>query len=139
MWDHTPLLVIAGPHAAPGYLYGQPTLVWEKGNDAELAKAITSALHKSSPIILWDSIAEGTMVASAVLAQLLTSPEWSARMLGSSGAGFTAVNDRMWMATGNNIRLGGDMSTRTLLVRRERRVGGVPGPLAPSPGLHVPR
>lgn len=101
----------------PGYLYGQQTLVWEKGNDAELAKAITSALHKSSPIILWDNIAEGTMVASAVLAQLLTSPEWSARMLGSSGAGFSAVNDRMWMATGNNIRLGGDMSTRTLLVR----------------------
>jgi hypothetical protein len=101
----------------PGYLYGQQTLVWEKGNDTELAKAITSALHKSSPIILWDNIAEGTMIASAVLAQLLTSPEWTARMLGSSGAGFTAINDRLWMATGNNIRLGGDMSTRTVLVR----------------------
>jgi hypothetical protein len=101
----------------PGYLYGSKTLVWRKGDDAELEKSITSALHSSSPIMLWDNIAEGSIVSSAVLAQLLTSPTWSARMLGSSGAGFTATNDRLWLATGNNIRLGGDMATRTVLVR----------------------
>jgi hypothetical protein len=82
-----------------------------------LEKSITSALHAPAPIMLWDNIAEGGIVASAVLAQLLTSPEWSARMLGSSGAGFSATNDRLWLATGNNIRLGGDMATRTVLVR----------------------
>ncbi|RJQ77626.1 hypothetical protein D5S17_14445 [Pseudonocardiaceae bacterium YIM PH 21723] len=101
----------------PGYLYGSKSLVWRKGDDSELEKAITSALHSPAPIMLWDNIAEGTMVSSAVLAQLLTSPQWSARMLGSSGAGFTATNDRLWLATGNNIRLGGDMATRTVLVR----------------------
>jgi len=101
----------------PGYLYGSKTLVWRKGDDAELEKSVTSALHSSAPIMLWDNIAEGTVVSSAVLAQLLTSPEWSARMLGSSSAGFTANNDRLWLATGNNIRLGGDMATRTVLVR----------------------
>ncbi|MEV6604740.1 hypothetical protein [Kutzneria sp. NPDC051319] len=100
-----------------GYLYGSKTLVWRKGDDAELEKSITSALHAPAPIMLWDNIAEGGIVASAVLAQLLTSPEWSARMLGSSGAGFSATNDRLWLATGNNIRLGGDMATRTVLVR----------------------
>jgi hypothetical protein len=101
----------------PGYLYGSKTLVWRKGDDAELEKSVTSALHSSAPIMLWDNIAEGTVVSSSVLAQLLTSPEWSARMLGSSSAGFTATNDRLWLATGNNIRLGGDMATRTVLVR----------------------
>ncbi|MGO1055630.1 hypothetical protein [Crossiella sp. CA198] len=100
-----------------GYLYGHKTLVWRKGDDAELEKAITSALHSSAPIMLWDNIKEGTEVASPVLAQLLTGPEWSARMLGSSGAGFTANNDRAWLATGNNLRLGGDMATRTVLIR----------------------
>ncbi|MCO1581202.1 hypothetical protein M8C13_36180 [Crossiella sp. SN42] len=100
-----------------GYLYGHKTLVWRKGDDAELEKAITSALHSSAPIMLWDNIKEGTEVASPVLAQLLTGPEWSARMLGSSGAGFTATNDRAWLATGNNLRLGGDMATRTVLIR----------------------
>ncbi|MDQ3405233.1 MAG: hypothetical protein M3548_17885 [Actinomycetota bacterium] len=101
----------------PGYLYGSKNLVWRKGDDSELEKAVTSALHSPAPIMLWDNIAEGTIVSSAVLAQLLTSPHWSARMLGSSGAGFTAANDRLWLATGNNIRLGGDMATRTVLVR----------------------
>ncbi|MFD1150464.1 hypothetical protein [Saccharothrix hoggarensis] len=101
----------------PGYIYGCKNLVWRKGDDSELEKSITSALHSSSPIMLWDNIAEGTIVSSAVLAQLLTSPQWSARMLGSSGAGFTATNNRLWLATGNNIRLGGDMATRTVLVR----------------------
>jgi hypothetical protein len=101
----------------PGYLYGSKTLVWRKGDDAELEKSVTSALHSCAPIMLWDNITEGTVVSSAVLAQLLTSPEWSARMLGSSGNGFTATNDRLWLATGNNIRLGGDMSTRTVLIR----------------------
>ncbi|WP_433267237.1 hypothetical protein ACQPZF_00915 [Actinosynnema sp. CS-041913] len=100
-----------------GYIYGCKNLVWRKGDDSELEKAITSALHSAAPIMLWDNIAEGTVIASAVLAQLLTSPQWSARMLGSSGAGFTATNNRLWMATGNNIRLGGDMATRTVLVR----------------------
>ncbi|WP_202918766.1 hypothetical protein [Saccharothrix deserti] len=101
----------------PGYIYGCKNLVWRKGDDSELEKSITSALHSASPIMLWDNIAEGTVVSSAVLAQLLTGSQWSARMLGSSGAGFTATNNRLWLATGNNIRLGGDMATRTVLVR----------------------
>lgn len=101
----------------PGYLYGRKHLVWRKGDDSELEKAITSALHSPAPVMLWDNIAEGSVVSSAVLAKLLTGPKWDARMLGSSGAGFEAANDRLWLATGNNIRLGGDMATRTALVR----------------------
>ncbi|MFB9906275.1 hypothetical protein [Allokutzneria oryzae] len=101
----------------PGHVYGSKILTWRSGDDAELEKAITSALHSPSPVMLWDNLKEGSEVSSPVLAQLLTSPEWSARMLGSSGAGFTAKNDRLWLATGNNIRLGGDMATRTVLIR----------------------
>lgn len=97
--------------------YGGKNLVWRKNDDNELEKAITSALHSPAPVMLWDNITEGTVVSSAVLAGLLTNPQWSARMLGSSGAGFTTANDRLWLATGNNIRLGGDMATRTVLIR----------------------
>ncbi|GLZ36334.1 hypothetical protein Lesp02_85210 [Lentzea sp. NBRC 105346] len=101
----------------PGYLYGRKHLVWRKNDENELEKSITSALHSPAPVMLWDNLAEGTVVSSAVLAKLLTGPQWDARMLGSTGAGFEAVNDRLWLATGNNIRLGGDMATRTALVR----------------------
>ncbi|WP_051386070.1 hypothetical protein [Actinokineospora inagensis] len=100
-----------------GHLYGSKNLVWRRGDDAELEKSITSALHSPAPVLLWDNLAEGSIISSAVLAQLLTSPEWSARMLGSSGDGFTTTNNRVWLATGNNIRLGGDMATRTVLIR----------------------
>lgn len=101
----------------PGYLYGRKHLVWRNNDENELEKGITSALHSAAPVMLWDNLREGTEVSSAVLAKLLTGPQWDARMLGSSGAGFEAVNDRLWLATGNNIRLGGDMATRTALIR----------------------
>lgn len=100
-----------------GYLYGRKHLVWKKNDENELDKSITSALHSTAPVMLWDNLAEGTEVSSAVLAKLLTGTQWDARMLGSTGAGFEATNDRLWLATGNNIRLGGDMATRTALIR----------------------
>jgi hypothetical protein len=99
-----------------GALYGQKRLVWRRGDDAELEKGITAALRDPAAVLVWDNLAEGSVVASPVLAQLLTSPTWSGRVLGTNTT-FDAANDRMWLATGNNIRLGGDMATRTVLVR----------------------
>ncbi|WP_329793579.1 hypothetical protein V1227_17110 [Lentzea sp. DG1S-22] len=101
----------------PGYIYGLKHLVWRRNDEDELQKSITSALHSTAAVMLWDNLAEGTEVSSAVLAKLLTGPKWDDRNLGSNSAGFEATNDRLWLATGNNIRLGGDMATRTALVR----------------------
>ncbi|WP_223165697.1 hypothetical protein [Lentzea indica] len=101
----------------PGYIYGLKHLVWRNNDENELQKSITSALHSTAAVMLWDNLAEGTEVSSAVLAKLLTGPKWDDRNLGSNSAGFEAVNDRLWLATGNNVRLGGDMATRTALVR----------------------
>lgn len=100
----------------PGYLFGQKNLVWRKGDDAELEKSITASLRSPAPVMLWDNLAEGSTVSAAVLAQLLTSPVWSGRVLGSTST-VEITNNRLWLATGNNLRLGGDMATRTVLVR----------------------
>lgn len=100
----------------PGYLFGQKNLVWRKGDDAELEKSITAALRSPAPVMLWDNLSEGSVIGAAVLAQLLTTPVWSGRVLGSSTT-WETPNNRLWLATGNNIRLGGDMATRTVLVR----------------------
>lgn len=99
----------------PGLLYGQRMLPWPY-DDVELRKAVTSVLQESVGVVVFDNIAEGTVIDSAVLAQLVTAEVWSDRVLGSTRT-IATPNERLWLATGNNLRLGGDMTSRSVLVR----------------------
>lgn len=102
--------------AGPGLLYGQRVVPWPYA-DEELRKAITAVLQDEAGVVVFDNVAEGTVVSSPILAQLITSENgWSDRKLGSSKT-LTTPNDRLWMLTGNNVRVGGDMASRTVLVR----------------------
>jgi len=111
-----------------GMLYGQRILTWTN-DDAELRKAITSVLADPVGTIIFDNLAEGSVIDSAVLARLITDRTWADRQLGkNTTVAFT--NDRVWTATGNNLQLGGDMRTRSVLVglnpdtpRPEERTG----------------
>lgn len=103
-----------------GLLYGQRVLPWPD-TEAELRKAITAALAEAAPVLVFDNLREGTAVDAPVLAQLLTAPTWSDRRLGTNTT-VTMANDRLWLATGNNLRLGGDMATRTVLVRLDPKM-----------------
>jgi hypothetical protein len=87
-----------------GLLYGQKVQPWVK-SDQELRKAITAILDGPAAVVVFDNLKEGSIVDSPVLAMLLTTPTWSDRLLGTNRT-FTAANDRLWMATGNNIHLG---------------------------------
>lgn len=97
-----------------GMLYGQRVLTWTD-SDEELRKTITSVLGDVAGTIIFDNLAEGTSVASPVLARLMTDPTWVDRRLGGNTTAVYA-NDRMWLATGNNLTLGGDMRSRSVLV-----------------------
>lgn len=97
-----------------GYLFGFKGQTWTK-NEAELRKAITSLLTGPHAVLVFDNLKEGTAIDSPVLADLLTSDSWSDRVLGTNTT-FEAPNDRLWLANGNNIRIGGDVATRTVLV-----------------------
>lgn len=78
--------------------------------DDEIRKLITSILHcTSSPLIVLDNLT-GTF-RSGQYAALLTSPRWSDRPLGAT-AQVEAPNDRLWVVTGNNVSLGGDLPRR---------------------------
>jgi hypothetical protein len=103
--------------SGPGLLYGQRVLTWPDGNDAdnELRKVITSVLADPVGAVIFDNLAEGTVIKSPVLARLLTERNWADRLLGGNATANYA-NDRLWCATGNNLRLGGDMVTRTVLI-----------------------
>ncbi|GAA0432526.1 hypothetical protein Aca07nite_19700 [Actinoplanes capillaceus] len=98
----------------PGMLYGQKILTWPD-EDGELRKSITAVFADQVGAVIWDNLEEGTVIDSAVLAQLITQREWSDRQLGTS-RNVASVNDRLWMATGNNLQVGGDMASRTVLV-----------------------
>jgi hypothetical protein len=101
--------------SGPGMLYGQRVLTWTH-SDEELRKSITSVLADPAGTVVFDNLAEGTVIDSPVLARLITDRTWADRLLGGNKTAVLA-NDRLWSATGNNLRLGGDMATRTVLVR----------------------
>lgn len=98
----------------PGMLYGQRVLPWTYSEE-ELRKSITAVLAEQVGCVIFDNLAEGTVIDSAILAQLVTGGVWADRQLGSSRT-LAVVNDRLWMATGNNLQVGGDMASRTVRV-----------------------
>jgi hypothetical protein len=98
----------------PGMLYGQRVLPWTYSEE-ELRKSITAVLAEQVGVVVFDNLAEGTVIDSAILAQLVTGGVWADRQLGSSRT-IATVNDRLWMATGNNLQVGGDMASRTVRI-----------------------
>lgn len=92
------------------------------GRTEELQKKVTSILAgNSSPVVVFDNLKEGSTVSSEILATLITKHKWDDRMLGAS-RNIEATNDRLWLATGNGLTVGGDMASRTVLVRLDPRM-----------------
>lgn len=84
------------------------------GSDEELRKFVTSTLDATTgPVVQFDNVTG--VLKSSVLDGLLTSPEWSDRRLGVNEM-VTLPNDRLWVVTGNNVHIGGDLERRTLWV-----------------------
>lgn len=78
----------------------------------ELEKLLLSILlTTTAPVVLFDNLS-GT-VRSSHLAGLLTSADYSGRVLGLSHNA-SVPNNRLWIGNGNNVALGGDMPRRTL-------------------------
>lgn len=98
-----------------GLLVGQRVLSWPDA-DEELRKQVTTVLADQVGAVVFDNLVEGHVINSAVLARLITERTWTDRRLGSNTAA-TFTNDRVWLATGNNLRTGGDMATRSVWVR----------------------
>lgn len=88
-------------------------------SEEEWRKRITSVLWGGQRLVLIDNV-EGTL-QSPSLAAAITAPVWQDRLLGKNRQVELPVNVT-WLATGNNIRLGGDMARRCYLVRLDARV-----------------
>jgi hypothetical protein len=98
-----------------GLLVGQRVLTWTDSED-ELCESITTVLADSVGVVVFDNLAEGAVIDSAVLARLVTERTWTNRRLGTNAVA-TFPNDRLWLATGNNLRTGGNMASRTVWIR----------------------
>lgn len=82
------------------------------GEEDERRKVITSILDSTSaPVVVFDNVSG--IMKSSVFDGLLTSAEWSDRRLGVNVT-VELVNDRLWVVTGNNVHIGGDLERRVL-------------------------
>lgn len=100
------------------------------GDDDELRKAITSILvDKGGAVVCLDNVGKGETVDQPTLAALLTMRVWSDRILGVSTT-VRVPNDRVWFVTGNSLSIGGDIASRTVLIRLDA--------MMPNPGRRPP-
>lgn len=90
-----------------------PVMTLEGNNEEELAKRITALLLEGANLVLFDNVNE---LKGEVLAGLLTAKVWRSRKLGASQMR-DLPNDTMWLATGNNINVVGDIKRRVLPIR----------------------
>lgn len=87
---------------------------------AELEKRITSYLMTNSPFIVLENISTGHFTSGS-LAAMLTSREWTGRILGASKM-VTLKNTAQWMMTSNNPDLSHELIRRVLPIRLEPEV-----------------
>ncbi|WP_433369063.1 bifunctional DNA primase/polymerase [Actinoplanes sp. CA-142083] len=93
------------------------------GDEAELGKQVTAILDMTTgPVVVLDNVSG--VLRSSKFAGLLTSPDWGDRELGKN-RWIGVPNDRIWVVTGNNLALGGDIPRRTVSINIDP---GVPRP-----------
>jgi hypothetical protein len=106
-------------------------LMTAQKDDESWRKAIFSLLLRGQPIVTIDNVEHTLMTPS--LAALITAETFQDRVLGRSEM-MTLPNQCTLIATGNNIKLAGDMPRRCVLVRINPRV---PHPWRRDPSLFV--
>jgi putative DNA primase/helicase len=87
------------------------------GNDKETQKSITAIALEAWPAVLFDNVA--TVLGSPSFEAALTGTTWQGRILGESRTTGLLPLTTVWLASGNNLQLSGDMARRTLMCRLE--------------------
>lgn len=82
--------------------------------NAEWGKKVTALLKGAPTLIVFDNVEK--KLTSGSLAAVLTAQIWSDRNLGHSEM-LDLPNRATWVATGNNLDVGGDIQRRTYLIR----------------------
>jgi hypothetical protein len=94
------------------YLGHAPEVVQAQVSDDELRKKITAKFRNGSDFVNLDNV---EWLDSAVLAMALTAEYWSDRLLGYSEE-VKFPNNKIWVGSGNNVGMSGEIARRTLLI-----------------------
>lgn len=89
-------------------------------DDEEWRKKITAALLSGTMVMFFDNVEH--QLSSPSLAAALTAAEWTDRILGTSEMARSLPQRATWIATGNNLRLGGDLQRRSYWIRMDAAV-----------------
>lgn len=122
-----PLAILDKPQAGTGasliadvigrVVTGRPTAMMPAPeDDAAWRKMITSSISKGRIVAIIDNVE--TKLYTPSLAVVLTCTVWEDRILGTNEM-ITLPNRNVWIATGNNIQLGGDLPRRCFWVRMD--------------------
>lgn len=129
----SPLAVISAPAAGTGKtLLAQMLGVLARGSESvpvssppsnaeEWKKQITTHLNAGNPIIIIDNVGTGQAIYNADLTSVLTTGTWNDRLFGTQTL-ITMHNKALWIATGNNVRLSGDMPRRVCVIRLDTKL-----------------
>jgi hypothetical protein len=114
------LLAQAATRAMTGHGPDEMSPVGGRRSDgeAEMRKRLTTVVMEAPRVALLDNVPDGSTLESPSLAALLTCSEWTDRVLGVNRK-VTLPHRVVWIATGNNIRLAGDLGRRALSVQIE--------------------
>lgn len=96
---------------------GEVPTIWphtHARDDEEIRKRIMTILMTGARAVIWDNVIG--VFDSAALAGALTSQNYSDRILGKTGSA-NVPNKALWLLTGNNLTLAGDLPRRVLKCR----------------------
>ena len=103
---------------------GEGTVCTAPTTEEEWRKRVTSILDRGSSVVILDNVDQ--MLRSPSLSALLTSPVWEDRLLGKTEE-VRVPNVSTWIATGNNLVLGGEMARRGYRIRLDAKVSNPSG------------
>ena len=83
--------------------------------EAEMRKRVTTLLLEAPRVAALDNVPDGDTLDSKVLAALLTSTIWTDRILGGNEKA-CIPSQTVWVSTGCNYRLWGDLARRSLSI-----------------------
>jgi len=98
---------------------GKPAeMISQPETEDEWRKSITSNLMAGNTLMCFDNV--DRKLKASTLSRALTSQEWRDRILWQSEV-TTMPNRATWMATGNNLLLGGDVARRSYWIRMDAK------------------